>query len=87
MLTSTEVNPKSWTQHLLFICKEEHELRTERKQKCDKKDVSQLLYVMMILFIKVLFCKKMHFSFTNSKIMINFAALHQGTRRDCISFN
>ena len=33
MLTSTEVNPKSWTQHLLFICKEEHELRTEREQK------------------------------------------------------
>ena len=28
-----EVNPKSWTQHLLFICKEEHELRTEREQK------------------------------------------------------
>ena len=33
MLTSTEVNPKSWTQYLLFICKEEHELRTEREQK------------------------------------------------------
>ena len=33
-------------------------LRTERKQKCDKKDVSQLLYVMMKLSIKVLFCKK-----------------------------
>ena len=28
-----EVNPKSWTQHLLFIFKEEHELRTEREQK------------------------------------------------------
>ena len=35
----------------------------------------------------ILFCKKMHFSFTNSKIMINFAALHQDTRRDCIMFN
>ena len=22
--TLTEVNPKSWTQHLLFICEEEH---------------------------------------------------------------
>ena len=22
--TGTEVNPQSWTQHLLFICEEEH---------------------------------------------------------------